>query len=174
MNCYKFIENTNFQYIIFKTGKVYRLPYKKKNKKNNVERYYKGYFLKQTFRHGYLSSFINNKSLYVHRLIAIHFIPNTKNLPLVDHINRNKSDNRISNLRWVNNKQNCLNNSIRKDNSTGYTGIEYDKINKKYRGRISINNKTKSKSFKNIEDAIVWRNKMVELHYNILFEETTV
>ena len=169
MNSYKFIENTNCEYIIFKTGKIYKLPYQKKNKKNNILNY-KGYFLKQTLKdNGYLCSTIKNKSLYIHKLIAIHFIPNANNKIIIDHINRIRTDNRICNLRWVSHKQNCLNKSLRKDNLTGYTGVEYDKINKNYRGNITINNKHKSKSFKKIEDAIVWRNEMVKSHYNVLF-----
>lgn len=41
------------------------------------------------------------KDLRVHRLVAIAFIPNPKNLPVVDHRNENKGDNRISNLVWT-------------------------------------------------------------------------
>ena len=37
----------------------------------------------------------------VHRLLAEHFIPNPLNLPLVNHINGDKSDSRIDNLEWV-------------------------------------------------------------------------
>lgn len=39
-------------------------------------------------------------NLYVHRLIAIHFVPNPNDYPIVCHINDNKNNNCISNLTW--------------------------------------------------------------------------
>lgn len=42
----------------------------------------------------------------VHRLVAETFIPNPDNLPQVDHINNNRMDNRVANLRWTTAKQN--------------------------------------------------------------------
>lgn len=45
----------------------------------------------------------------IHRLLAIHFISNPDNKKYVDHIDRNKLNNNLSNLRWVNGTENNLN-----------------------------------------------------------------
>lgn len=42
----------------------------------------------------------------VHRLVAQHFIPNPDDLPQVDHIDGDKSNNDVSNLEWVSNEEN--------------------------------------------------------------------
>ena len=59
---------------------------------------------------GYVQIMLGRKTtpLYLHRLVAKAFIPNKKKLPQVDHINGNKTDNRVSNLRWVTVSQNCF------------------------------------------------------------------
>ena len=51
------------------------------------------------------------KKIDIHRLIAIAFIPNPDNKPCIDHINGDRTDNRIENLRWVTQKEN-INNPI--------------------------------------------------------------
>ena len=53
------------------------------------------------------------KHLLLHVMLAKAFIPNPQNLPIVDHIDRNRKNNDISNLRWVSPSVNALNSSIR-------------------------------------------------------------
>ena len=69
---------------------------------------------------GYIQVALNGKPYRKHRLIAEQFIPNDDPLHKteVDHINRNRSDNHIENLRWVSNSEN-------QKNKTSHCGVEY-------------------------------------------------
>ena len=55
---------------------------------------------------GYLLATLSNKLYRVHRLIAITFISNPNNLPVVNHKNFKKDDNHIANLEWVSYSEN--------------------------------------------------------------------
>lgn len=61
------------------------------------------------------------KTFRVHRLVAMAFIPNPDNLSDVDHIDENKSNNSVSNLRWQSHFDNSSrsNSGKTKDNSMG-------------------------------------------------------
>ena len=48
----------------------------------------------------------NQKSIGVHRLVALVFIPNPDNLPQVNHIDGNKQNNKIDNLEWCSQSEN--------------------------------------------------------------------
>ncbi|CAM3231953.1 hypothetical protein [Empedobacter stercoris] len=70
--------------------------------------YYKGRKLTQSItRTGYVDVHLEGKSFRLHKLIAHKYISNTDvTYTLVDHINESKDDNRLINLRWLNNSEN--------------------------------------------------------------------
>lgn len=66
----------------------------------------------------YLCVEIWEKTYSVHRLVAQAFIPNPENKEEIDHINRNRFDNRVENLRWatrIENQNNPLTKEHRKN-----------------------------------------------------------
>lgn len=67
---------------------------------------------------GYIRLYLNCKQYLKHRLIAEQFIPNPDNLPEVDHINHNRSDNHIDNLRFASRITNCK-------NKASHRGVQY-------------------------------------------------
>lgn len=81
------------------------------DEKGNIKNNKTGRILKQyTHSCGYKTVMLGRKTspLYIHRLVANAFIENPDNLPQVDHINGDKSDNRVENLRWVTPSENTL------------------------------------------------------------------
>ncbi len=109
--------------------------------------------------YGYKQVNLNKKSFRVHRLVAITFIPNPEFKEDVNHINHNKLDNRVQNLRWVSHSENMMNKSVQKNNKLGLKGIYEEETH--YRAQISKNKKQISKSFpkteKGLEEAKTWR-----------------
>jgi hypothetical protein len=87
---------------------------------------------------------IQKKHYFIHRLIAIAFIPNPDNLPEIDHIDRNKLNNSLDNLRWVSRNQNGYNINMKTQNSTSkFRGVCWDKSRNKFKVGIRLNGKSK-------------------------------
>ena len=80
------------------------------------------------------------KTLKIHRLLAIHFIVQPDNCPIVDHIDRNPLNNNLENLRWTTYSINCRN----KRNTGRYLkGVSKNKKGNKYQSKITIDRKLK-------------------------------
>jgi len=61
----------------------------------------------------------------------------------VDHVNGNRSDNRISNLRLATPTQNRMNGARRRDNATGFRGVHFEPRRKKYVAQLKIGTQRK-------------------------------
>lgn len=109
---------------------------------------------------GYKRVVIKNKKYQLHRVCWAIFHGDCSEDLVIDHINRNRSDNRIKNLRLVTNRENTTNCRISKNNTSGYSGVHYATGKGKWRATIWNNGKLESLgSFGFKEDAIQARKK---------------
>ena len=97
-----------------------------------------GYYNVDLYKEG------TRKTLKIHRLIGFHFIPNPDNLPYIDHIDRNRTNNSISNLRWISKSNNNRNITKRQNTSSKFIGVTFSKREGKYRAQIRFDNKVKN------------------------------
>lgn len=92
---------------------------------------------------GYLEvSSVGLPTSLVHRLVALAFHENPWNLPLVDHKNRIRNDNRSCNLMWANNSMNMLNRPKKQNTTSKYYGVT--KTNKKWKAYLYVDGKSVS------------------------------
>ena len=81
------------------------------------------------------------KMFLIHRLVGFAFIPNPQKLTDIDHIDQDKTNNLISNLRWVSRSNNLRNRPKFKNSSSQYVGVCFNKTKRKYVANIRIDNK---------------------------------
>lgn len=106
---WKDIEGYNGYYMVSDKGNVKSID--RIITKNGIEQCLKGKLLKQhTSKDGYktvgLSKNNHLRHFRVHRLVAMAFIPNPKNKPAIDHIDGNRMNNVLNNLRWATTQEN--------------------------------------------------------------------
>jgi hypothetical protein len=112
-----------------------------------------------------LSKNKKRKMFMIHQLVAITFLnhkPDATKKLVVDHINTNKIDNSLGNLKIITHIQNL---SKDKKFISKYTGVHLDKRNNKWISKIMINNKEKHLgSFDcELKAALVYENKLKEI-----------
>jgi len=114
-----------------------------------------GYQTLNLFRGG-----VQERTQSIHRLVAEAFIPNPDNLPQIDHISRIKTDNRVSNLRWVSAQDNCLNRTPRQ----GVSGERFITITRVATYRVKLRDMDAvvyDETFKTLPEAIEARNNFI-------------
>jgi hypothetical protein len=102
------------------------------------------------------------KVFKIHRLIGIYFIENVNNYETIDHINRDKLDNRVENLRWANSSQQQANRGKIKNTSSTFIGVSFHKPTNKWYSQIKKDNKNKNLGYFNTEiEASEFRQKYI-------------
>jgi HNH endonuclease/AP2 domain len=113
----------------------------------------KDYDVAGTFQNGYIRIRVDGKKYLAHRLAFLYM---TGEWPKdqVDHINGIRDDNRWCNLRNCTNSENKMNTRLQANNKSGYKGVHWDNIQKKWRASCRVNTKLVNIGrFDNIEDA---------------------
>lgn len=109
---------------------------------------------------------INYKSRYImaHQLawLIVHGRLPTK---FIDHKDRDRSNNRISNLREVTKVQNGQNRTLNKNSKTGIIGVTLHPAGQ-FCANITVNKKSYTQYFYTIEEAAAWRAEMVDKYFD--------
>ncbi|QHJ80901.1 MAG: hypothetical protein [Bacteriophage sp.] len=113
---------------------------------------------------GYRTLHIFKTVIEAHRLIWLieyGYLPDCE----IDHINGNKSDNRLSNLRLADQQKNQQNRGVRVDSQLGVKGVRL-KPSGKYEARVKLTDGSRaSKTFKTVNEAVLWLAKLrIESH----------
>ena len=124
-------------YRIYRDGRVESVK-----RKGVKQRFLKEVTSKTGYKYVNLSKDNEKKKYYIHRLVAIHFISNPRNFPVIDHKNQEKDDNSISNLRWCSHGTNNRNLTTKRPKHNLPRGVNMTPYGK-YQTRININYKSK-------------------------------
>jgi hypothetical protein len=96
----------------------------------------------------------NRPMLHLHHLVMNFNKSENKNL-MVDHINRDRMDNRKENLRIVNFTENAINKGTQSNNTSGYPGIHFGKERQKWEASVKLNKrKIHLGRFDTLEEAV--------------------
>ena len=78
------------------------------------------------------------KALTVHKLLGECWIDNHEDKPCIDHIDGNRTNNAISNLRWCTHVENQRNRQVTGRGSSAYKGVTWHKASGKWTAQISV------------------------------------
>jgi len=113
-------------------------------------------------------SYNNKKEQHnLHKLVALYFVPNPENKKYVDHIDGNGLNNHYTNLRWCTGTESNQNTKM-KDNYSGMKGVYYNNDGRKkpWEAQLSCEGNTYRKTFETQEEAINYRDYLVETYFD--------
>ena len=102
----------------------------------------------------------------IHRLVGIAFLPKSE-FTQIDHIDHNKLNNRVENLRWCSIADNNLNRELKAWNTNTTKELYITKYVNGYMIRINRADFKRTTWFKTLEEAIVKRNEYLQEIKNI-------
>ena len=82
-----------------------------------------------------------HKSASIHKLVADAFLDKVENKPYIDHIDCNRLNNHVVNLRYVNNQENQQNRGSSSNSTSKYKGVTLHKKTKKWQAQITLDGK---------------------------------
>lgn len=120
-------------------------------------------------RDGYIKVRFENRLYLAHRIIWESVMGRIPEGMQIDHINHNRSDNRMENLRLVTHIENGMNQSRSVRNKSGVTGVSWQNRDKKWRSVISKDRKVIILGyFNNFDDAVATRlSAEIEFGYHV-------
>jgi hypothetical protein len=122
---------------------------------------------KTGYRYVILSIGKKKYNLKIHRLVALAFIPNPNNLPMVNHINKNRLENSVSNLEWCTTLYN--NQSINTIKNIGYV---YQRPTGNWQAKITYYKQKYQFSNPNEDKCIDWLYaRRIEIKYGLNLTE---
>lgn len=116
---------------------------------------------------GYTQIMVDGKNYFAHRLVWFLYHGYFPEHDL-DHIDRDKSNNRLDNLREASRQCNVRNTGNRSTNTSGVKGVYWDKRDNKWYAQICISGKNKHLGlYENFDDAVMARyNKEKEVNWS--------
>lgn len=118
---------------------------------------------------GYKKICFKNKYYYCHRL-AFLFMTGSFPKLIVDHIDANKFNNSWGNLRDASYQDNARYRGLNKNNTSGHTGVIFNKHINKWVAQVMINNKFKAIGrYDDKENAVIARNEFCKKEFGNFF-----
>lgn len=134
---------------------------------------------------------LQKKTIRVHKLVAMAFLNHTPcgHKLVIDHINNNSLDNRVENLQLISTRENL--SKDKKNKTSKYTGVSWDKVKNKWNSKIRIDGKLKHlgyfekeleakeyydnalKSFYNNEEIKTKKRKKISKYIGVSFDKNT-
>jgi hypothetical protein len=105
------------------------------------------------------------KCVSIHLFVAKAFLKKVRGKDFVNHIDKNKTNNHMDNLRYVTHQEANMGNRISSRNTSGFKGVSLNKERNQWQAYLSINYKQLSLGYYDSKDAAIAARKEAEIKY---------